>query len=68
MNAGNMNRSIKKRYITWLLSVLNIFSYTFFKCILCPNKISVSNVKVSFYHGYKCGVNDLKVSVIIFVY
>ena len=70
-----MNRNVKKRYITWLLFVLNIF-YIFmyiFKYILCPNEILkflVIKTWISFHHGYKFGVNDLKGTggVKIFVY
>ena len=73
MNTGNMIGSIKKRYITWLLLILKflcIFMYIF-KGIFCPNEISevfkIFCIKcldtVSFYHGYNCGVNDLKATV-----
>ena len=70
-----MNTSVKKRYITWLLFVLNILCilYAFLKCILCSNEISeifkTFGIK-SFYHGYKFGVNELKATegVTIFVY
>ena len=73
-----MNTSVKKRYITWLLFVLNILCilYAFLKCILCSNEIS----EVFKTFGIKClgiilswikfGVNELKATegVTIFVY
>ena len=74
MNAENMNRSVKKRYITWLLFVLNIlciFMYIFKMYLVSKQNLRsfVPNVQVSFYHGYKFGANDLKATegVTIFV-
>ena len=38
---------------------------------MSPNKISklfVLNVQVSFYHGYKFGVNDLKATEVVTIF
>ena len=61
-----MNKSVKKRYITWLLLAVNALC-TFLNV---PNEVSASNTWVSFHHGYKFDVNDLKVTggVTIFVF
>ena len=32
-----MDWNIEKRYITWLLFVVDIFLICIFKCMLCPN-------------------------------
>ena len=73
-----MNRSVKRRYINWLLFVLNILCilYTFLKCILCPNEISEVFKTLGIkclgivLSWYKFGVNELKATegVTIFVY
>ena len=67
-----MNRSVKKRYITWLLFVLNILCilYIFLNVSCVQINLKTIGIKCLFYHGYKFGVNELKATegVTIFVY